>query len=45
MNGRLELLFLENKVEFNFINQNDVMLSGSSDLVRIAEIAPVKIDT
>lgn len=45
MNGQLELLFLENKVEFNFINQNDVMLSGSSDLVRIAEIAPVKIDT
>lgn len=45
MNGQLELLFLENKVEFNFINQNDVMLSGSSDLVRIAEITPVKIDT
>ena len=45
VNGQLELLFLENKVEFNFINQNDVMLSGSSDLVRIAEIAPVKIDT
>ena len=43
--GQLELLFLENKVEFNFINQNDVMLSGSSDLVRIAEIGPVKIDT
>ena len=45
VNGQLELLFLENKVEFNFINQNDVMLSGSSDLVRIAEIGPVKIDT
>ncbi|WNN32375.1 hypothetical protein [Streptococcus parasanguinis] len=45
MNGRLELLFLEKKVEFNFINQNDVMLSGSSDLIRIAEIGPVKIDT
>ena len=45
MNGQLELLFLENKVEFNFINQNDVILSGSSDLVRIAEIGPVKIDT
>ena len=45
VNGQLELLFLENKVEFNFINQNDVMLSGSSDLVRIAEITPVKIDT
>ena len=45
MNGQLELLFLEKKVEFNFINQNDVVLSGSSDLVRIAEIGPVKIDT
>lgn len=45
MNGQLELLFFENKVDFNFINQNDVMLSGSSDFVRIAEIAPVKIDT
>ena len=45
MNGRLELLFLENKVEFNFKNQNDVMLSGSSDLIRIAEIGPMKIDT
>ena len=45
VNGQLELLFLENKVEFNFINQNDVMLSGSSDLIRIAEIGPVKIDT
>ena len=46
VNGQLELLFLENnKVEFNFKNQNDVMLSGSSDLVRIAEIGPVKIDT
>ena len=45
MNGRLELLFLEKKVEFNFINQNDVMLSGSSDLIRIAEIGPVRIDT
>ena len=45
VNGQLELLFLEKKVEFNFINQNDVMLSGSSDLVRIAEIGPVKIDT
>ena len=45
MNGRLELLFLENKVEFNFKNQNNVMLSGSSDLIRIAEIGPVKIDT
>ena len=45
MNGRLELLFLEKKVESNFINQNDVMLSGSSDLIRIAEIGPVKIDT
>ena len=45
MNGRLELLFLVKKVEFNFINQNDVMLSGSSDLIRIAEIGPVKIDT
>lgn len=45
MNGRLELLFLEKKVEFNFKNQNDVMLSGSSDHVRIAEIGPVKIDT
>ena len=45
MNGRLELLFLEKKVEFDFINQNDVMLSGSSDLIRIAEIGPVKIDT
>ena len=43
--GQLELLFLENKVVFNFINQNDVMLSGSSDRVRIAEIAHVKIDT
>ena len=43
--GQLELLFLENKVEFNFINQNDVMLSGSSDLIRIAEIGPVRIDT
>ena len=45
MNGQLKLLFLENRVEFNFINQNDVMLSGASDLVRIAEIGPVKIDT
>ena len=46
VNGQLELLFLENnKVEFNFKNQNDVMLSGSSDLIRIAEIGPVKIDT
>ena len=45
MNGQLELLFLEKKVEFNFINQNDVILSGSSDLIRIAEIGPVKIDT
>ena len=45
MNGQLELFFLENKVEFNFINQNDVILSGSSDLIRIAEIGPVKIDT
>ena len=45
VNGQLELLFLEKKVEFNFINQNDVMLSGSSDLVRIAEIGPVKIGT
>ena len=26
VNGQLELLFLENKVEFNFKNQNDVML-------------------
>jgi len=42
---KINLVFLENKVEFNFINQNDVMLSGSSDLVRIAEIGPVKIDT
>lgn len=45
MNGQLELLFLENKIEFNFKNQNDVMLSGSSDLIRIADIGPVKIDT
>ena len=45
VNGQLELLFLENKVEFNFKNQNNVMLSGSSDLIRIAEIGPVKIDT
>ena len=45
VNGQVELLFLENKVKFNFMNKNGVILSGSSDVVRIAEITPVKIDT
>ena len=45
VNGQVELLFLENKVKFNFMNKSDVILSGSSDVVRIAEIIPVKIDT
>ncbi|MDU8925737.1 Imm50 family immunity protein, partial [Pasteurellaceae bacterium LIM206] len=38
VNGELELGFSENKVEFSFINKNDVTLSGSSDVVRIADI-------
>lgn len=43
--GQVELIFLENKVQFNFINNNGVILTGISDIVRIAEISPVKIDS
>lgn len=43
--GQVELIFLENKVQFNFINNNGVLLTGISDIVRIAEISPVKIDS
>ena len=43
--GQVELIFLENKVPFNFINNNGVLLTGISDIVRIAEINPLKIDS
>ena len=43
--GQVELIFLENKVQFHFINNNGVLLTGISDIVRIAEISPVKIDS
>ena len=43
--GQVELIFLENKVQFDFINNNGVLLTGISDIVRIAEINPLKIDS
>ncbi|VEI57053.1 Uncharacterised protein [Pasteurella multocida] len=43
LRGGVDLKFLDDKVEFNLINDKGVVLYSCSDVVRIAEIKPVKI--